>query len=195
MLAALTKSASRRSRRVSPSCGNAAGGFFSSAWVEARGRGRDEASLAIVTRYTLRAGGRALFLETILTNMADPPIVLLSLGDAIQWGSAEKIAPGNSVGPTGVTTGPFVGVVGRYASYAVTGTDGTIEATRGDLWTQTLQSKEVSIARGESQSYARVFVVGQRSDTANGVADLARLSCEQLDEARQGRCSSPHQAR
>ena len=147
-----------------------------SAWVEARGHELYEHELAVTTRYTLRPGERAVLLETTLRNGAASPIADLSLGDAIQWGGAEKLAPGMAVGFRGPSSGAYIGGVGRATSYAITSTDGSIDAVSGGSWTDTLQRTHVTLAPGESVSYARVLVVGARGDVASLVAELTRAS-------------------
>jgi hypothetical protein len=143
------------------------------AWVEARGRELYEAKLVVTTRYTLRAGDRALLIETQLDNGGDAPIELPSVGDVVQWGGAEKVAPGKPPGFKGPSSGPYVGGVGRFVSYALTATDGVIDAISGSSWTDTAQRKNVAIAPGARAAYARVFIVGERPDTSSLVGELA----------------------
>jgi hypothetical protein len=145
-----------------------------SAWIEARGRELYEPKLVVTTRYTLHAPDRALLLETTLENTGPAPVDGLSLGDAIQWGGAEKIAPGKRRGFKGPSSGPYVGGVGRFTSYAVTSTDGAIAGTSGSTWTDTTQRTGVSLGPGQKTSYARVLLVGERPDTASLVSELAR---------------------
>lgn len=147
-----------------------------SAFVLARGKELYDPSLEVTTRYSLRGGERGLLLETTVTNRGDHPSDKLSFGDAIQWGATEKFAPGKSVNFRGPSSGPFIGGVGRYVSYAVTSTEGEIEAVSGGSWTDTLQQKDRILAPGEAVTYARVFVVGQRADTSSLVGELTRLS-------------------
>jgi hypothetical protein len=152
-----------------------------SAWIVASGRELYESTLSVTTRYTLHAPDRALLIETTLENTGaagSAPIGGLSLGDAVQWGGAEKIAPGKARGFKGPSSGPFVGGVGRFASYALTSTEGTIDAVSGSSWTDTVQrvqgKERVSLAPGEKVSYARVFLVGERPDSASLVSELAQ---------------------
>jgi hypothetical protein len=142
------------------------------AWVESRGTELFDRNLAVVTRYTLHPPDRALVIKTAVQNRGTAPVELAGLGDAIQWGGVEKLAPGRPVGFKGPTTGPYVGGVGRYASYAIASTDGDIEAKSGRGWTDTLQRKGVKLAPGESVSYERVLLVGERPDTASLVGEL-----------------------
>ncbi|MGO9838202.1 MAG: CehA/McbA family metallohydrolase [Polyangiaceae bacterium] len=153
-----------------------------SAWVEARGKELYEPKLAVSTRYTLHPPDRALLLETTIENTGDAAVLLPSLGDAIQWGGAQKTAPGKPAGFKGPSSGPYVGGVGRFASYAVTATDGAIDGISGGSWTDTAQRKGVTIAPGEKVAYARIFLVGERPDLSSLVGELAMAAGSQVGE-------------
>jgi hypothetical protein len=148
-----------------------------SAWVEARGRELYEPKLVVVTRYTLHAPDRGLLLETTIENTGDVATELPSLGDAVQWGGVEKMAPGKPPGFKGPSSGPYVGGVGRFTSYAIALTEGDIDATSGNWWTDTAQptprKQPVSLAPSQKVRYARVFVVGERADSSSLVGELA----------------------
>jgi hypothetical protein len=142
------------------------------AWVEARGKELYEPRLAVTTRYTLHPPDRALLLETTLDNQGDAPVTVPSVGDAVQWGGAMKIAPGKPRGFKGKSSGPYVGGVGRFTSYALTSTEGAIEGVSGSSWTDTAQRSGVTLAPHQQTQFARVFVVGARPDSASLVAEL-----------------------
>ncbi len=146
------------------------------AFVESRGHELNEAKLAVKTRYTLHPNDRALLLETTLENQGDQPIVLLGLGDALQWGGAEKFAPDRGRGFKGASSGSFLAGVGRFASYAITSTDGMIDADSGPGWSDTLQARRTEIPAGKSLQYTRVFLVGPRADVSGLVAELTKTS-------------------
>jgi hypothetical protein len=146
------------------------------AWVEVTGRELREPGLAVTTRYTLRAPDRALLIESTVENTTDEATVVPALGDAIQWGGAEKVAPGLSRGFKGKSSGPYVGGVGRFTSYAMTSTDGAIDAVSGSSWTDTAQRKDVALAPHASAQYASVFIVGERPDTSSLVGELAQAA-------------------
>lgn len=151
--------------------GTAPGG---AAWIEARGHDLYEPGLACATRSTLRAGDRALLVETTLVN-ATAKQQALALGDAIQWGAAEKFSPDRGAGFKGASSSAYVAGIGRLASYAVTSTDGAIDATSGGSWTDTTQ-KSVALGPGQRVQFRRVVLVGQRPDLASVVAELTRAS-------------------
>ncbi len=147
------------------------------AWVEASGHLLNEPALAVTTRYTLRPGDRALLIETHLRNHGDHAIGGVRLGDAVQWGGAEKFSPDRGRGfHRGYSSGSFLGGIGRYVSYALTTTDGQIDAVNGPSWSDTLQSKTMVIDPGKGADYARVFIVGPRADVSGLVAELTKAS-------------------
>lgn len=147
-----------------------------SVWLRATGHELYEPRIEVQTTYRLTSRDRALLLETTLTNTGDQPTDKLGLGDAIQWGGAEKFAPGKAVGFKGESQGPFVGGVGRFVSYAVASTDGDIAAVSGGSWTDTIQQKDLILKPKESVTYARIFLVGERPDTASLLAELTKTA-------------------
>jgi hypothetical protein len=144
--------------------------------VESRGRELYDASLRVVTQLRLGGNDRALLLRTTITNEGSQKATGLGLGDAIQWGGTEKLAPGKAVGFKGTSKGPFIGGVGRFASYAITGADGEIAAISGGAWTDTEQKKDVELEPGASVTFGRVFLVGERPDVASLVSELTTSS-------------------
>jgi hypothetical protein len=144
--------------------------------VVARGRELYDAALEVETEYRLAGSDRALLISTTVTNTSKADVVLPALGDAVQWGGAEKLAPGKAVGFKGPSSGPFIGGVGRFVSYAITTPDGAIDAVSGGAWTDTEQKKNVTIAAGASETYQRVFAVGERADVASIVTELTKAS-------------------
>jgi hypothetical protein len=174
-----------------------------SAWIDVRGRELYEAGLVVATRYTLRAPDRALLIETAVTNTGPAPIAVPSFGDAIQWGGAEKIAPGKATGFKGTSSGPYVGGVGRFVSYAVTSTEGTIDGVSGGSWTDTTVRATQTLAPGETTKYARILLVGERADSSSLVAELMKASgqsvapvqVELAEQDGQGNVAVPEDAR
>jgi hypothetical protein len=152
------------------------------AWVEAKGRELYEGGLTVTTLYSLRGPDRALLLETTVENASETSIDLPSLGDAVQWGGAEKVAPGKPTGFKGPSSGPYVGAVGRFTSYAVTSSEGAIEAISGSGWTDTAQRKAIHLSPREKAVYARLLVVGERADTSSVVSELAMAAGQPVGE-------------
>jgi hypothetical protein len=146
------------------------------AWIDAKGHELNEAKVAVRTRYVLHPTDRALLIDTSLENKGDQPVVFLGLGDAIQWGGAEKFAPDRGRGFKGSSSGSFLAGVGRWASYAITSTDGAIDADNGPSWSDTLQARRTEISAGKSVHYTRVFLVGPRADVSGLVAELTKTA-------------------
>lgn len=144
------------------------------ALIEARGHELYEPRLAVVTTYHLAASDRALLLRTDITNTGKETLTLPGIGDAIQWGFAEKLAPGKERGFRGKSSGAFLGGVGSATSYAITSTEGHIDAVSGESWSDTEQETNVTLPPGVTKTYDRVFLVGARGDTASLVAELAK---------------------
>lgn len=154
------------------------------AWVDVRGHELNLASVAVRTRYVLHPTDRALLVDTSLENKGDQPVLFLGLGDAIQWGGAEKFAPDRGRGFKGSSSGSFLAGVGRYASYAITSTDGAIDAESGPGWSDTLQARRTEIPAGKSMHYTRVFLVGPRADVSGLVAELTKTAGGQTGVVR-----------
>jgi len=148
--------------------------------VVAKGRELHDPSLEVTTEYRLAGADRALLVSTTLKNTGKVEVVLPALGDAIQWGGNDKVAPGKAVGFKGPSSGPFIGGVGRFTSYAITTPDGEIAAVSGGTWTNTEQKKNVTLAAGASETYERVFAVGERADVASIVSELTKASAGDL---------------
>ncbi|AKV01547.1 PHP domain protein [Labilithrix luteola] len=144
--------------------------------VEARGHELYEAGVEVVTEYRLAPGDRALAIRTTLHNRGDAVVDGLGLGDAIQWGGVDKFAPGKSVGFKGPSESAFLGGLGRFTSYAITSTEGQIGAISGGAWSDTEQKRTVTLGPGQSVTYERILLVGQRPDVSSLVAELAKAS-------------------
>ncbi len=144
--------------------------------VESRGKELYEPNIDVVTQFRLGGSDRALLIRTTLTNNGTTKIEKLGLGDAIQWGGAEKLAPGHKVGFKGKSKGPYVGGIGRFTSYAITSTEGEIAAISGGAWTDTEQKLDVTLEPKASVTYERIFLVGERPDAASVVAELTKAA-------------------
>jgi hypothetical protein len=162
------------------------------AWVEARGHELYEERLQVVTRYELAPGERALAITTTLTNDGAVSVAGLGLGDAVQWGAAEKFAPGQPANFKGEATVPWIGGAGRFAGYgfvgegvaAATSATGTAAASEaalspsmsvksGTAWSNYELSRGISLAPGQHVSYRRALVIAPRGDTLGVAAEIA----------------------
>ena len=148
--------------------------------IVAKGRELIDPAIEVTTEYRLAGADRALLVSTTLKNTGKLDVVLPAVGDAIQWGGTEKIATGKPVGFKGPSSGPFIGGVGRFTSYAITTPEGEIAAISGGAWSDTEQKKNVTVAAGASESYQRVFAVGERADVASIVSELTKAAAGDL---------------
>lgn len=140
------------------------------AWIEVRGRELYEDKLAITTRYTLGPLDRAVVIATTLENRGDKPVGPIDLGDAVQWGAAEKLAPGKSPGFRGDYTGAYIGGVGKSVAYLLAPVkDAEVFAKNGTAWSNLSYERDIRIAPGEKVGYERVFAVAPRGDSV-GIA-------------------------
>ena len=155
-----------------------------SAWVEARGCVVADAKLALTTRYTLHGPDRALLVDTTVENTGDADATLASLGDVVEWGGAEQVAPGKARGFTGSSSGPYVGAVGRFVSYAVTSTEGDIGAVSAASSTETTVREKVPLSAHATTHYERVVLVGARPDTASLVGELALAAGQPVGDVK-----------
>ncbi len=150
------------------------------AWIEVRGRELYEEELAITTRYELAPGRRALLISTTLENHKSAPIEKLDLGDAVQWGSADKFVPGKEMGFKGELTCPFVGAAGSSTAYGLAPIGGehaapTVFAKNGTAWSNVSFQRDVTIAPGRKARYDRVLVIGPRGDTLGTATEIFYL--------------------
>lgn len=140
------------------------------AWIEVSGRELYEEKLAITTRYALGPLDRAVVISTSLENRGEQPVGPIDLGDAVQWGAAQKIAPGKEPGFRGDYTGAFVGGVGRSVAYLLAPVkDAEVAAKNGTAWSNLSYEREIRIPPGAKVRYDRVFAVAPRGDSV-GVA-------------------------
>ncbi|CAN5457267.1 hypothetical protein BH09MYX1_BH09MYX1_40650 [soil metagenome] len=146
------------------------------AWIEAQGHELYEKDLSITTRYTLHGGDRAVLIETTVENRGTAPVPGITFGDAIQWGGAEKFAPDRGRDFKGASSGAFLAGIGRLVSYAITSTDASIDAISGPAWSDTVQSKALTITPGQKMQYARIFLVGPRADVGGLVSELTQTA-------------------
>src|SRR5262249_55475157 len=144
------------------------------AFIEVRGSELYEPELKITTRYELAPGQRSLVISTTLENKKTAPIEGLDLGDAIEWGGAEKVIPGRPLGFKGDATSPWIGAAGREVSYGILGlpeAEGApdLVSKSGTAWSNVIFGRGVSLAPSKKATYRRALVIAPRGDTL-GVA-------------------------
>ena len=143
--------------------------------------------LALATRYTLHPPDRAVvLLETSVgEHRRRAPRAHLD-GDAVAWGNAERFAPGKPARLPGRIPERVrpAGSPATLASYALTSTEGSVEALSRDAWTTTSQRGRTTLAPHEKAAYARILVVGARPDTSSLVAELALAAGQPVGEVK-----------
>lgn len=143
------------------------------AWIEVRGRELYEPALAITTRYSLRPGDRGVLIATALENTGAAPIADLELGDAVQWGGAEKVAPGHEPGFRGDCAAPYLAGVGTGAAYALVPVEAAeLRAKNGTAWSNASYAQGVALPPGGKAEYARVLAVAPRGDSLGAWTEL-----------------------
>lgn len=172
-----------------------------SAWIEVRGRARDQAKVAIVTRYQLVPGARALLVTTIVASKSAEPVVVPGLGDAVVWGSAEEALPGKEPGFRGGAEVPFVAAVGKRVAYAITtvppeepgsapktpDAHPKLEVESAAEGSLVRLERDVTLPPGGALRYERAFIVAPRGDTLGLLTELALV--------REGRAPGAIEAR
>ena len=135
--------------------------------VIASGHDSGNAKLHLTTRYTLRPGSCALEITTTVTNTGVAAESGYSVGDAVQWGQAERFAPGFGDAVHGrrpLLPGYLLGYSDG-ASYAYVIKKGPLDARHGGAWSD-LNAGKVELAAGSSGSVTRWLVVGPPDGSA-----------------------------
>jgi hypothetical protein len=159
-----------------------AGGGPATAHIRVSGVDSSDASIVVVTDYTLGPDDRFVKIVTTLTNTGSAAVAQLQVGDANQWGLTDSFAPGwnnnnRNVAGDGYDIGgvtlnaPWVAGNGQGSSYGVTVRSGTLEVSNGSTWSDTNVTYLDLAASGGTGSYERYYLVGDGS--VSSVSDLA----------------------
>lgn len=161
------------------------------AYVVARGHDSDLPTLAVETEYALAPGSNALAITTTLTNTGTSALSRFAIGDAVEWGRAQRFAPGKGFYGNGhfpVAAGWEAGLASETA-YAYVVAEGPLDARHGWAWTD-FNAAVVDLPAGASVKVTRWLVVGPASGAAlyDTIAQLrkvrwSRLSGRILEEA------------
>lgn len=151
------------------------GGRGKAARVRATGVDTGVDAVKIQTDYILEPGAHWVTLETKLTNTATYTMVKYEIGDAVQWGRTEHMAPGHGFDlPGRKITADWLCGIGRDTSYAIVPDAGArFTSFNGSMWSDPI-GKTVDLAPNEPVTYRRHVVVG-RGDTASLAATVAKL--------------------
>jgi hypothetical protein len=145
--------------------------------VRATGHDSEDKDLNIVTEYVLPQGARAVEITTTYLNAGSSPMRSFAVGEAIQWGRAERFIPeqGFSVEatPRDLTTpeGWLLGVAPKVSyAYAV---NGPLAARHGAGWSN-VKLGELALLPGAAAKIQRWLIVSPTPDVSLGEA-LASL--------------------
>jgi hypothetical protein len=162
-----------------------------SAVVIARGHDSDNAAVAVETEYALQPGMRALRITSTLTNGGKTALEKYAVGDAVDWGRAERFVPHKGLEVAGRVTvdAGWVAGFGEDAAYAYAVADGPLDARNDWEWTD-FNAQVVDLPPGASAKVVRWLVIGAPTDTTlyEALAGLrksrwTRLSGRILEEA------------
>ena len=143
------------------------GGPGRSARIRASGQDTQAPFITIETDYILAPGQTWLTLETRFTSTATYTIERFAVGDAIQWGRTEHMAPGYGFEIAGQRINvDWIAGLGRKVSYALV-PDGPneLQTPSGAMWSDPI-GQTLTLAPGRTATYRRHVVVG-RGDTAS----------------------------
>jgi hypothetical protein len=159
--------------------------------IVARGHDSDDPRILVETRYSLAPGSDAVAIDTTLSNGGDKPLEHFAIGDAVEWGRAERFIPGRGLDAAGhfATDAGWVEGIADSAAYAYVIAEGALDARHG--WASSeFNTNIVDLPPGASVRVTRWFVVGSPTDARRyeTIAALrkqrwARLSGRILEES------------
>ncbi len=151
------------------------GGGQKPARVRAIGVDTGNPHVRVQTDYVLHPGTHWLTLESTLTNTSTSPFIKYEIGDAVQWGRTEHMAPGHGFDlPGRKIKADWLCGIGKDTSYAIV-PDGShqFSSYNGSMWSDPI-GMTVDLQPGEPVVYVRHVVVG-RGDTASLAAHVAKI--------------------
>lgn len=151
------------------------GGRKRPAIVRAKGVDTSDPKIQVVTDYVLKPGVHWLTVETRFTNTGTRTIEGYTIGDAVQWGRTEHMAPGHGFDLPGRRVKiDWICGIGKDTSYALV-PDGQLEfdTPNGSMWSDPMGAV-VDLPPKKTVSYVRHLVVG-RGDTASLAPAIAKL--------------------
>ena len=138
----------------------AEGGPGATAALEASGHDSDDPALKITTRYTLPPTGRALTVETRIENTGATSYTDFELGDALQWGNAQRFAPGHgfNLSREPIMTAWLAGEAPE-AAYGWVSEASAMRSIHGSGWSDATV-KVAQLPPGASATYTRHLIIG-----------------------------------
>ncbi len=151
------------------------GGGRRPAIIRASGVDTGNARIKIETDYILRPNEPWLTVETRFTNTGTVPIDRFTIGDAVQWGRTEHMAPGYGFDLPGRRVSvDWICGIGNDTSYALVPDGQTkFDTPNGSMWSDPMGAV-VSLVPKKTVTYVRHLVVG-RGDTASLAPAVAKL--------------------
>ncbi len=153
----------------------AAGGPGKEARVRATGVDTGNPLIKVVTDYVLEPEQHWITLETRFTSTATHTIASYEVGDAVQWGRTEHMAPGHGFDLPGKRVHvDWICGIGSDTSYALV-PDGKLrfDTFNGSMWSDPIGAT-VELKPNETVTYVRHVVVGH-GDTASLARAVASL--------------------
>jgi hypothetical protein len=134
------------------------------ALVRAIGSDARNPEIAIETDYALAPGSIALEITTRVHNHSARALTGYAVGDAIEWGRAERFVPGHATVPDRLdAVEGWLGALGEQVSYAYV-VPGTLVEQHGPTWSD-LDAGVLDLPPGGTQTVKRWLVVGDASGT------------------------------
>ncbi len=130
--------------------------------VVASGHDSGNTNIMLATRYTLRPGSCALEITTSVTNQCLTSESGYTVGDAVQWGQAERFAPGfgDAIQGRRPLLPGYILAYSDGASYAYVIKKGPLDARHGGAWSDLNAGKMELPASGGCGAVTRWLVVG-----------------------------------
>ncbi|MBI2375968.1 MAG: CehA/McbA family metallohydrolase [Deltaproteobacteria bacterium] len=151
------------------------GGPGRRAVVRAKGVDSSNAKILVETDYVLDPGSTHLTLVSRFTNTSTGAVLAYEMGDAMQWGRSEHLAPGHGFEISGRKfDADWIAGLGRESSYAIVGAGPRhLTAMNGSVWSDAF-GEAPDLAPGQTVEHARHIVVGF-GDTASMMPDIFAL--------------------
>ena len=127
--------------------------------VRAIGHDTFNASLQVLTEYSLGDDSQVLTMTTSVTNNGGSTVSYYEMGDAFHWGGSDKYAPGYGFTLSGTTAESWLAGVADGVSYGYCGPAGNLWGPHGSYWSD-VNVTTAQIGPGETVSYLRYLVVG-----------------------------------
>jgi hypothetical protein len=129
------------------------------ATIRVTGVDSDDASLTVVTDYTLNDGAEYVTVVTTIANTGGSTHNDFEMGDGFHWGACDKYIPGHGFAHTDTTYEPWIAGMGEAISYGYTSPPAIMWGDHGGYWSDVNVSVE-DLGPGDSTSYQRAFIVG-----------------------------------